>query len=712
MKGDVVVVRPGDALYADVRFIEARNLLADESALTGESVSVEKNGVQLPQSAKDIYSAKNIGFAGTVIVTGEGKGIAIAVSKDTVMGDIEHVARNVPRRSSFDTAILRLSKFVLRLTVVTLAFVFIANLAIKGARADVGSLLVFSIALAVTVIPEALPLVMTLSLSRGALKLAQNKVVVKRLSAIEDLGSIEVLCTDKTGTLTENKMTVYEVRPLSDMGGLSRERLLLYGTIGSRTISARAKVQSPNAFEGALFEAASAETQKACALYTVISEIPFDPHRRRETVFVERGGKRELVVRGAPEELMNRAAALSDSARKTLDEWILSEGRSGRRVIAVSKKTIEVDGDDLESMELGAELMGLVSFSDPLKPSAREAIAKAGRLGVSVKILTGDTPEVASSVAREVGLIKGEREVITGHAFDELLPSEQKEAVSRYHVFARVTPLQKYKIVELLRREREVGFLGEGINDAPALKAANVALVVEGALPAARAAADIVLLKKSLGVIVDGIEEGRVVFANTVKYIKATLASNFGNFYAVAIASLLIDFLPMLPLQILLVNLLSDFPMIAISTDSVDKPQLRQPRRYDIKDIALLATILGVISSVFDFIFFGLFYRLGEGILQTNWFVASILTELLFLFSIRTRGFFVRASRPSWLLTAFSVFAAAITVSLPFTAFGREVFHFVPPSAIHFVWIAGLLLFYLAITETVKLFYYRFAHSS
>lgn len=709
VKGDLMIIRPGDALYADLRFVATEHLLIDESALSGESMPVEKNFAPILKPVEDIYAAGNIGFAGTVVVRGEGRGIVIAVSEDTVMGEIERVARTVPRKSSFERSISRLSAFVLRLTLITLAFVFIANLAIKGGRTDMGALLVFSIALAVTVIPEALPLVMTFSLSRGALKLAKNKVVVKRLSAIEDLGGIEILCTDKTGTLTENKMTVHEARPLSDNGENACKRLLMYGTIGSRAFPKGAAVLSRDAFEQACFAKISDETKKESALYAVVSEIPFDPERRRATFLVERNGKRGLIVRGAPEEVLHKTRNFTDEEKSAFDEWILSEGRSGRRVLAISKKDVLKDGE-LEAMEDGSEFMGFISFFDPLKPSADEAIAKARRLGVSVKILTGDSPEVASSVAREIGLIKGDHEVITGKAFDALSLSEQKKAASLYSVFARVTPLQKYKIVEFLQAEHEVGFLGEGINDAPALKISNVAIVVHDALPSAREQADIVLLKKSLNVIIDGIEEGRVVFANTVKYIKATLASNFGNFYAVAIASLLVDFLPMLPLQILLVNLLSDFPMIAISADTVDKRELRYPKRYDLKDIALLATILGVVSSVFDFIFFGLFYRLGASVLQTNWFVASILTELVFLFSIRTRGFFVRASRPSLLLTALSVLAGIATVAIPFTSFGREVFHFIPPSGTHLAWIIGLLLFYLAITEAVKLFYYRSLH--
>ncbi|HCA67716.1 MAG TPA: cation-transporting ATPase [Candidatus Jacksonbacteria bacterium] len=708
--GDVVLAHPGDALYADVRFISVEHLIVDESALTGESAPVFKIADRLPNAVVDIYGAQNIGFSGSAIVSGEGRGIVVAIRADTAVGEIERVTRSLDRRSTFEKAIGRLSAFVLRLTVVTLAFVFAANLIIKGERADIGELLIFSIALAVTVIPEALPLVTTFSLSRGALRLAKNKVVVKRLSAIEDLGSIEVLCTDKTGTLTENKMTLYEARPYGGGDDSARDRLLLYGLIGLEESGRKkhVKIQSSNAFEEAVKNAASDIIIKDAKTYKIITEIPFDPERRRATILAERDGKRELVVRGAPEEILSRLCGFSDSAQREIMDWAESEGKSGRRVIAVAKIDDREISENLQDEERELSYVGAVSFHDALKPSADEAIAKAKHLGVIVKMLTGDSPEVACSVAREIGLIGQNDEVITGAAFEAMAGSEQKEAVFRSHVFARVTPIQKFKIVQLLEQKYEVGFLGEGINDAPALKAANVALVVGDALPAARAVADIILLKRSLNVIIDGIEEGRAVFANTVKYIKATLASNFGNFYAVAIASLLVDFLPMLPLQILLVNLLSDFPMIAIATDTVDKQELRRPKHYDVRDIALLATTLGIVSSVFDFIFFGLFYRLGAATLQTNWFIASILTELLFLFSIRSRGFFLKAKRASTVLIILSLSAAIATVAIPFTSIGRETFGFIEPVSSHMAWIFGLLICYFIITEIVKLLYYRF----
>jgi len=289
---------------------------------------------------------------------------------------------------------------------------------------------------------------------------------------------------------------------------------------------------------------------------------------------------------------------------------------------------------------------------------------------------------------------------------------KQKKAVEKYSVFARVSPLQKYKIVELLQKKYEVGFLGEGINDAPALKIANVALVVESGVDIAKEAADVILFKKNLAVVINGIKQGREVFANTVKYIKATLISNFGNFYALVVASLMINFLPMLPLQILLLNLFSDFPMIFISIDNVDKKELKRPQSYDLKEILFVAIVLGVVSTIFDFIIFAIFVRFSPATLQTNWFIGSVLTELVLIFSIRTRFLFFKAKRASNVLIWLSIFVVAITLLLPFTHFGQEIFKFVKPQFSHLFWIFGIVACYFVITEVIKLLYYRSSNSS
>lgn len=700
--GDLIHLEAGDMVSADLRFIETHDLTVDESVLTGESVPVAKQIQPIDRIDLEPHQASNIGFTGTTIASGHATGIVFATGQASVLGDIAQLATETNRVSSFEKGINRFSVFILRLIVVTLLFLFVTNLLIKsGGGVGWVELAIFSIALAVSVIPEALPVVMTFSLSRGALRLAKNQVVVKRLSAIEDLGSIEVLCTDKTGTLTENALRIVSISSSDE------NSTLRWAAVASSAPDSR-KHEPNNAFDLAIWNRLSDTERQAVARYRTIEEIPFDPERRRNSRLVEQTGQQNLIVRGAPELLLEYCQLTPEERHQHLN-WVAEQGKLGCRVIAICVK--QLNGQTTyqptdETTDL--TLVGLLAFADPIKPSTAAAVAKAERLGLRIKILTGDSREVAGAVAKEIGLITDPAKVITGEEILKQSPADQLASVENYSVFARVSPQHKYHIIKLLQHSNEVGFLGEGINDAPALKAANVALAVEGAADIAREAADIVLLKQDLEVIVDGIREGREVFANTIKYLKITLASNFGNFYAIAVASLLIDYLPMLPLQILLVNLLSDFPMIAIAADSTDPEELRRPRNYDVKEVALIATILGAVSSVFDFIFFAIFSRLGEAQLHVYWFIGSILTELALIFSLRTRQWAWRALRPSAVLIWLTGGAAVITITLPFLHWAQRTFSFIEPEISKLWLVLGIVVTYALLSELVKRLYYHF----
>ncbi|MBI2587305.1 HAD-IC family P-type ATPase, partial [Candidatus Amesbacteria bacterium] len=573
--------------------------------------------------------------------------------------------------SSFEKDIGKFSKFILRIIGVTLVLVFAINIVVKGGAVSWIELALFSIALAVSVVPEALPVVITFGLSRGALHLAKNKVVVKRLTAIEDLGNIEILCTDKTGTLTENKLTLKEV------WGKDKEKVLLVAGItclgsGHDQIDAAIWSGLPTATRGRL----KGEVK-------ILDEIPFDPVTRAMKIVVRWKGKKWEVSRGADEIIMKNDPEA--------EKWTKKMGLSGKRVIAIG-----VNGAGI----------GMMAFSDPVKSTTISAVRNAEKLGLKIKILTGDSPEVAGSVARELGLISDRLAVIKGDELDKMGGQEQHEAIDRFDVFARVTPTQKNTIIDLLQEKYRVGYLGEGINDGPALRSADVGLVVDHASDVGRDAADIILLKKDLKVIVDGIEEGRVVTANTRKYILATMSSNFGNFYAVSIASLIINYLPMLPLQILLLNLLSDLPMISIATDNVDPKDIVKPLPFDLKKLLGTAMVLGFVSILFDFMFFGLFFRSQPATLQTVWFIGSVLTELVFLYSIRTKKFFLTGRAPSWPIWLLTWLAGALAVGLPFTRFGVKVFKFAQLPVGSLALVFGVVAVYLITTESVKLGYY------
>lgn len=694
--GDVVLLQPGDVVPADIRLFMSESLTVNESILTGESVAIVKSADVLPKEATETYQATNCCFSGTIIISGEGKGVVIGTGKNTVIGTITTLTVETHHKSSFEKSLGNLSSFILKLISITLVFIVAVNIFLKGADSNIPTLLVFAIALAISVIPEALPVVTTFSFAKGALLLAKNKVVVKRLSAIEDLGSIEILCTDKTGTITENKMSIHSYFP--------DKKAVLF----AMGIAVNPTVKLTDSFDLAIYHELSKQEKDTMASYTRLHELPFDPKRKYNSVLVKNKKTFELYARGAAEKVL---ALCKNTGKAKTDEimaWVTSEGTKGRRVLAVAKKVLASDSKNLKDAEKLMSFVGLVSFIDPLKPTAHLAIKHANELGVQVKILTGDSPDVAGAIAFQAGLIQNPDDVILGDEFDAMSIEKKHEVAINYAVFARVSPEQKHAIIQLLQENHEVGFLGEGINDAPALKAANVAIVVQGASDIARDTADIVLLHKSLNVVIDGIREGRKIFGNTVKYIKATLASNFGNFYTVSISSLFIDFLPLLPLQILLINLLTDFPMIAVATDNVDTDELKRPRSYDVKEIALFSTVMGIVSSFFDFIFFILFYQISPQVLQTNWFIGSILTELVFLFAIRTRLSIFKAVSPSRTLLLLSLGAFITAIVLPFTVFGQKVFEFVTPTIHDVTTILLITWAYFIATECVKLLYYKF----
>lgn len=699
--GDVIKIQTGDIIPADIRLLEEQNLTVDESAFTGESVEVRKSTTIPSKSIDAIYQATNLGFSGSVVVSGNGTGIVYATGHETVLGTVTTLTVETARESNFEKGISRFSAFILRLVIVTIVGVFVAHLLLKPGTASPLELLLFSIALAISVVPEALPVVMTVCLSKGARQLAKDHVVVKRLSAIEDLGSIEILCTDKTGTITENNLSVAAVY------GKEHDACLLAAARASTTMGDTTR-QANNSFDIAVWRALN-DAQRDLARQTERkADLPFDPKRRRNSVLVAAQHGLQLIVRGAPEAIMPYAnnAAADATAR---EHWLKEQGQHGRRVIAVATSdAIHATHYTQKDEERPLHLLGLIAFEDPIKSTATQAIKEARRLGVRVKILTGDHPEVARAVAEEVGLVSPGDRVLSGEEWEQLSHDERTSVAQTCAVFARVSPEQKYHIIQHLEETHAVGFLGEGINDAPALKMAHIGIVVNNASDVAREAADVVLLERSLEVIIQGIRGGREVFANTLKYIRITLSTAFGNFYAIACASFILPELPMLPVQILLVNLLSDTPMVAIATDHVDPLEVKRPRPPDVKDVILLATILGLVSTVFDFIFFGTFRHREIGVLRTQWFLGSILTELVFIYSARTRRFFLRASTPSFTLVMLTTAIGVLTIGLPFTPFGQQVFSFVHPDVHDLSMTLGIVIAYFVANECAKLLYLRF----
>jgi Mg2+-importing ATPase len=692
--GDIVILDTGDIVPADLRIIEARNLLVDESILTGESEPVAKISEKLERETNQIFEAKNILFSGTSIVSGKTKGVVISTGKETEVGKIGKLIAKIEKPSLYQKEILDFSKVIIRFVVLTISLIFIVNLILKKQQSPI-DFLIFCLALLVGLVPEALPVVVGVSLSNGALRLAKRNVLVKRLEAIEDLGNIEVLCTDKTGTITENKLTLTEVF------SKDQEKCLDFAFFTTSLLEKDANVVQ-NPFDLAIYEKIREKTQnlkKAKLIY----EIPFSPQRLRNSVLVEFEEKKFLISRGAPEKILEISRI---KEKEEILKITKEKGKEGKRVLAIAFKEFN-ENSFSETDEKDLEFLGILCFLDPLKKDAKKTLNLAKRLGVQIKILTGDSKEVAAQIAKEIGLIKRENEVILGKDLENLSEKEFDKVCEKHSVFARVLPETKLKIIKSLQKKYEVGFVGEGINDAPALKEANVAIVVKGAAEISKEVSDIILLKDDLKTIIEGIKRGRNVFSNIQKYIKATLASNFGNMYSMAGISLIFPFLPMLPTQVLLLNLLSDLPLVSVATDTLDLEELRRPKAQKFSQIVPYIFLLALISSLFDFIFFGIFFNQGEKSIQTHWFLLSVLTELVIIFSVRTRKFFLLAKSPSLILVSLSILVWIASFTLPLTKFGQNYFYFISPTLQTILIIISLSIAYLLSNEIVKHFYFK-----
>ncbi|MBP6881129.1 MAG: HAD-IC family P-type ATPase [Candidatus Pacebacteria bacterium] len=673
--GDILKLESGEVIPADAVVRFASGLQVDETTFTGESIPVSK----VTQEGGKSSEASTL-LQGTVVVRGLAYAEVTATGQNTRLAKVAHTVSTIETVSDLTKGVDRISMFILRATTITLVFVIVANIFIDGAKADIPHLLIFAIALAISVIPEALPLVITFSLSHGALRLAKESVIVKRLSSVQDLGSIELLCTDKTGTITENKL-VYQNDYL--VPGCPWHPLTL-----SRLTAHDLNESHPEPFDQATNEALGEEQCAIVGKYVLEEEEPFDPALRSNGAKVRHeDGSLLHIRRGSPEYFITQGLV----KQSEVEGWLRDEEAQGRRVLGVGY-------DAGEGMRFG----GFVSFADTLKPSTEKTLQQARDLNVAVTIVTGDSLLVAEAIGRQVGLVASAEEVIEAEDFFALPATEQYRKMGMIRVFARTTPEQKLSLITLLKERYTVGFLGEGINDAAALRAANVSLVVQSASDVARETADIVLLKSNLGVIVEGIKLGRETHANTLKYIRATLISNFGNFYSVAMASLFITFLPMLPKQLLLLNLLSDFPMMAIAFDRVSKSEITRPQKYDFRSLYIIFITLGLVSTIFDFMWFGLFYREGAEVLQTNWFIGSVLTEILLLFSIRSLLPVWKSGRPAPVLIGLTAFAFVATVALPMIPVAAHYFEFTTPSLGDLSLIVIVAFIYIAVTEAVK----------
>ncbi|MGD0273217.1 MAG: magnesium-translocating P-type ATPase [Gaiellaceae bacterium] len=685
--GDVVHLRVGDVVPADLRLLETHELECDESVLTGEAQAAAKTADAQPpgESPLDLPSCA---FMGTVVRGGDGRGLVVRTGADTAFGAIAMRLGKRHEQTSFQRGLQDFSRMLATITAILAGSVFAIN-AVLG-RSIIQSAL-FALAIAVGLTPQLLPAIVTVSLATGARRLAQSKVIVKRLVCIEDLGNVEVLFTDKTGTLTEGHISF--AKPLDWRGRFDHHVF---------TLGLACSDSAGNELDRALWAVPESKRSEARD-WRVLDRLPFDHERQLASTLVESPQERLLITKGAPEVVLARCAKVPARARAVLDELFAS----GTRVVAVASRPVTLDNLSPDD-ERGLTIDGFLCFFDPPKADVSESLKRLARLGVTVKIVTGDNGQVAARLCQELGLEPGR--VVTGAELAGMDDESLHQSLPETTIFARVTPEQKSRIILAQRAlGRDVGFLGDGVNDAIALHDADVGLSVESAVDVAKDAADVVLLTKDLGILADGVVEGRRIFANTIKYVLMGTSSNFGNMFSAAGASLWLKFLPMLPTQILLNNLLYDVSELTIPTDNVDEELLARPSQWDIRFIRRFMAFFGPISSVYDFLTFAVMlyvFNAGDTLFRSGWFVESLATQTLVIFVIRTRRVPFYKSRPSLPLLSTTLACAAAGVALPFIGPLARLLGFRPLPLLFLVVLAGMIVTYLALAEAgIKLFF-------
>ncbi|TCW45602.1 Mg2+-importing ATPase [Phytobacter diazotrophicus] len=712
--GDIVKLAAGDMIPADLRVVQARDLFVAQASLTGESLPVEKVAKTRAADQTNPLESDTLCFMGTNVVSGTAQAIVIATGGNTWFGQLAgRVSEQESEPNAFQKGIGRVSMLLIRFMMVMTPVVLLINGFTKG---DWWEAALFSLSVAVGLTPEMLPMIVTSTLARGAVKLSKQKVIVKHLDAIQNFGAMDILCTDKTGTLTQDKIVLENH---TDIAGKVSERVLHCAWLNSHY-----QTGLKNLLDTAVLEGVEAEAARTLSTrWQKIDEIPFDFERRRMSVVVaENADAHQLICKGALQEILNVCSQVRYNGDIVpLDETMLrriqrvteTQNRQGLRVVAVATKYLPARSGDYHRVdESDLILEGYIAFLDPPKETTAPALKALKANGVTVKILTGDSELVAAKVCLEVGLDVGE--VVTGNQIEHLGDDELAALAKRTTLFARLTPMHKERIVTVLRREGHVvGFMGDGINDAPALRAADIGISVDGAVDIAREAADIILLEKSLMVLEEGVIEGRKTFANMLKYIKMTASSNFGNVFSVLVASAFLPFLPMLPLHLLIQNLLYDVSQVAIPFDNVDDEQIRQPQRWNPADLGRFMIFFGPISSIFDILTFCVMWWVfkanvpeAQTLFQSGWFVEGLLSQTLIVHMIRTRRVPFIQSRAAWPLIMMTLMVILVGIALPFSPLASYLQLQALPLS-YFPWLIAILAGYMTLTQMVKGFYSR-----
>jgi len=710
--GDIVHLSAGDLVPADLRLLSAKDLFVSQATLTGEALPVEKSADPVAVAAADVLELHNVCFMGTSVVSGTAQGVVVLTGSRAYFGGLANLIAGQRALTDFDRGVSRFAWLMIRFILVMAPLVFLINGITKH---DWVEALLFAVAVAVGLTPEMLPMIVTVNLGKGALAMSRKKVIVKRLNSIQNFGAMDVLCTDKTGTLTQDKIILEKH---VDLLGNDSEDVLLYAYLNSHHQSGL-----KNLLDVAILQHAdSARLAAIAGQYHKFDEVPFDFGRRRMSVAVVAGQRRLLICKGAVEEVF----AVSDHGQAAGERFDLDASHlealratsadlneDGFRVIAIAYRELPAEQTSCSVRdESGLTLLGYVAFLDPPKESTRQAIAELRAHGIAVKILTGDNEIITRKICREVGLEAGR--IVLGSELEGLSPDQLGQRAEDAVVFAKLSPSQKADVIHALQARRHVvGFLGDGINDGPALKAADVGVSVDSAVDIAKETADIILLEKSLLVLDEGVIEGRKVFGNIIKYIRMGASSNFGNMFSVIGASAWLPFLPMAPVQVLTNNLLYDFSQTTIPTDHVDEEFLLRPRRWEIGNIGRFMLFIGPISSLFDYATYCTMYFIFKAttpaqasLFQTGWFVESLLSQTLIIHIIRTRRVPFVESRASTPLILTSLTICLVGLWLPVSPFAAAL-GFTPLPAAFWPLLAAMLATYLVLTHIMKTWFHR-----
>lgn len=702
--GDIVFLSAGSLVPADSRIIEAKDFFVNQSSLTGESFPAEKTSDTIKQKLLSLSEMSNIVFLGTNVVSGSATAIVLKTGSQTEFGNIAAKLASAEDESEFDRGIKSFGYLIMKATIFLVLFIFLFNSLVKQ---RVLESFMFAIAVAVGLTPELLPMILSVNMAKGSMRMAKKGVIVKKLSSIPNFGSMDILCTDKTGTLTEDKIKLVKY---TDVFGKDDEIILRHAYLNSFH---QTGIRNP------LDEAVVEFKDMDIKGYKKIDEIPFDFSRKKMSVIVEKSKKRVLITKGAPEEVFKsskyyilggKRIKLNEKNIEKIKEHYRDLSKKGYRVLAVAIKELKTKKNVYsKNDESDLELAGFVSFLDPPKEDVGSVLQELEKAGIEIKIITGDNELVTKKVCEDIGLkIKG---ILVGKEINALSEDALRVKVDKTTIFARFSPDQKNRVIMALRANGHVvGYMGDGINDAPSLQSADIGISVNSAVDVAKEASDIILTHKSLKELEEGVLEGRKTFTNTMKYIKMGLSSNFGNMFSVAIAVLVLPFLPMLPIQILLNNFIYDFSQITIPTDNVDKEDIQKPKRWNMKRVKRFMFVFGPVSSIFDLLtFFVLFviFKASAGVFQTGWFIESLATQTLVIHIIRTKKTPFLKSTASWQLLVSSFLCVILGWILPYTPVGK-FFGFSKLPVEILLAIMGIVIVYLIIVEIVKKIMYKY----